>query len=256
MTKRLEGKIAFISGTGSGQGAAAAELFCREGATVVGCDLDAEASARVAQKIKAAGGRMISLQADVGDEEQARSWIESGIRECGGIDILYNNAGACRFGKIDQMSTADWHFTVRNEIDVVYFPTKHATPHLKARGAGSIINIASVAGVTGSTFGDSLFQFAHSATKGSLIAMSRTLAAELGPHNIRVNAISPGLIGTPRILERPALKPVVDGFLNRMPIKRMGTAQDIALCALYLASDESSFVTGQNFCVDGGVTIS
>lgn len=255
MTGRLLGKVALISGTGNGQGAAAAELFCREGATVVGCDIDGEKSALLAANINAGGGKMLSMQADLGEEDQARAWVEFAKQECGGFDILYNNAGACRFGKIAEMSTADWRFTVRNEMDLIFFSTKYAVPHLQARGGGSIINIASVAGVMGSTFNDSLFQFAHSATKGSIIAMTRTLAGELGRFNVRVNVISPGLIMTQKITGKPALVPVVDSFLERSPLKRPGRPIDIALCALYLASDDSSFVTGQNICVDGGVSI-
>lgn len=258
MTGRLTGKVALISGTGGGQGAAAAKLFCEEGAVVIGCDIDADAAAETAARITAEGGRMLSMAADLADEQQARSWIAFAAESCGGFDILYNNAGACRFGAVCEMSAQDWTFTLRNELDLVFFSTKHAVPYLKQRGGGSIINVSSVAGLTGSTFNDSLFQFAHSTTKGGVIAMTRTLAAELGRDNIRVNVISPGIIETPALTTLPKehVQPVIDAFLERAVIKRMGRAEDIAYCAIYLASDESTYVTGQNFCVDGGVTVS
>jgi len=256
MAGRLDGKVALISGTGTGQGRAAGVLFASEGARVVGCDLKTEESEQTVAMVKEAGGEMVSLHPlDLGDEQQAKRWIDFAVETYGDFDILYNNASAPRFGRVTEMSAEDWHFTLRNELDVVFYPTKYAVPVMARKGGGSIINTASVAGVIGLNIEDLFYEFAHSATKGGVIATTRTLAAELAPQNIRVNSISPGGIETPawdvlgNVVE--ALK---DNLLKIQMIKRTGRPEDIAYCALYLASDESSFVTGQNFIIDGGAT--
>lgn len=256
MSGRLSGKIALITGTAGGQGRAAAQIFAREGARVVGCDVNGEADAETVDLVKAEHGLMTTSVVDLGDEQQVRNWVDSAVAEFGDFDILYNNASAVRYGRIGDFSTEDWRYLIRNELDLVFWATKYAHPVLKRRGGGSIINTASIAGMTGSSFNGSLFQFAHSMTKGGVIAMSRTWAAEFAEDNIRVNTISPGLIETPalKILDQASLQKVFDDFVSLQLIKRIGRPEDIAYCALYLASDESGFCTGQNFCIDGGLT--
>jgi NAD(P)-dependent dehydrogenase (short-subunit alcohol dehydrogenase family) len=257
MAGRLEGKVALITGTAGGQGRAAAQLFAAHGARIVGCDMKEDDDAETVQMVTAAGGQMVTRKVDLGDEGAVRGWIDFAVSTYGDFDILYNNASAVRYGKIDTFSTEDWHWLVRNELDLVYFATKHAFPVLKRRGGGAIINTASVAGVIGSTFGGSLYQFAHSMTKGGVIAMSRTLAAEFAEARIRVNSISPGLIETPAFAVFPdkvRLKKMIDDFIALQLVPMLGQPIDIAYCALYLASDEARFVTGQNFCIDGGLT--
>ena len=254
---RLAGKVALVTGTAGGQGRSAAELFAREGAKVVGCDLKDKDDRQTVARVKKAGGEMVTRPVDLGDESAVQDWISFALDTYGPFDILYNNASAVRYGKITEFTTEDWHFLVRNELDLVYYAIKHAFPVLKKRGGGSIINTASGAGVVGSTFKDNLYQFAHSMTKGGVISMTRTLAAEFAPHNIRVNAISPGIIKSPAFSvfpDKELLQRMVDDILDLQPIKRVGMPEDIAWCALYLASDESTFVTGQNFCIDGGLT--
>lgn len=256
MAGRLEGKVALITGTGGGQGRSAAVLFAREGAQVVGCDLKVDGAEETVRLARAAGGEMISRQpVDLGDEGQARAWVGFAVEQFGGIDILYNNASAPRFGRSTEMPAEDWHFTLRNELDLVYYVIKYAVPHM--REGGSILNTASVAGISGAVIGGSLYEFAHSTTKGGVIAMTRTLAAELAPAGIRVNAISPGGIETPgwQTLPPAQLAALRQGIIDAALIKRVGTGEDIAYCALYLASDESGYVTGQNFVVDGGFTV-
>lgn len=257
MSGRLAGKVALVTGTGGGQGRAAAEIFAREGARVVGCDLKAEDDQETVERVRAAGGEMITSVVDLGDEDAVRGWVDFAVRTFGDFDILYNNASAVRYGRISDFSTEDWRFLIRNELDLVFWATKYAYPVLKRRGGGSIINTASIAGVTGSNFNGGLFQFAHSMTKGGVIAMSRTWAAEFADDNIRVNTISPGLIETPAlksVADQGGIKELVAYFIAAQLVKRIGSPEDIAYCALYLASNESSFCTGQNFCIDGGLT--
>lgn len=257
MSGRLAGKIALITGTGGGQGRAAAELFAAEGARVVGCDLKVEDGEETVRMVKAKGGDMVSRVVDLGDEAQVSDWIKFAVDSYGDFDILYNNASAVRYGTIDKFSTEDWRWLIRNELDLVYYATKYAHPVLKRRGGGSIINTASAAGVIGSTFGGNIFQFAHSMTKGGVIAMSRTWAAEFASAGIRVNSISPGLIETPAFAvfpDKDALKKMIADFMDLQLVRILGQPMDIAYCALYLAADEARFVTGQNFCIDGGLT--
>ncbi|TDW24197.1 SDR family NAD(P)-dependent oxidoreductase [Kribbella kalugense] len=250
MTGRLEGKIAFISGIGGGQGRVAAETFSAEGGVVVGCDIHPDAAAVTEESVRAAGGTIFATSAvDLSDPLQARRWIEDGIAAAGGIDILYNNAGAVRFGSVAETSDDDWAFTLRNELDLLFYCTRAAWPHLLARGGGSVINIASGSGLQGNMAGGAS---AHAAAKGGVIALSRQFAAEGAEHHIRSNSISPGVIETP---STAALRAKVVGSRPPfVPLGRLGRPEDIVYCALYLASDEAGWVTGANFIVDGGVT--
>lgn len=251
MADRLEGKVAFITGTGGGQGRAAAILFAKEGARVVGCDLKKEGGEETVELVKAAGGDMISRVVDLADGDQVKSWFDWGVGHYGQMDILYNNASATRYAPIEQMTWDEWEFTIRNELHLIYWACHHAWPHLKARGGSSIINTASGSGMVGIA---AIGFFAHAATKGGVIALTRQLAAEGAPHRIRANSISPGLIETPataQLLQAPEFR---EGFLRQVPLGRLGRPEDIVACALYLASDESSFVTGANIPVDGGLT--
>lgn len=249
MTGRLEGKIAFITGAADGQGRAAAELFAAHGALVVGCDLKEDALAEICNRINAAGGRMLTSSAvDLGDPSSASAWIEEGVVAAGGIDILYNNAAAVRFGQISEMPTADWTFTIRNELDLIFHATSAAWPHLIARGGGVIINTASVSAFRGSSM---IGAGAHAAAKGGVISLTRQLAAEGAANGIRANSISPGFIVTPAtdwLTERH------EEIGRRIPLGRAGLPSDIAHCALYLASDEAAWVTGANFVIDGGAS--
>ncbi len=257
MAGRLQGKVALITGTAGGQGRAAAILFASEGARVVGCDLKTSESEETVDLVTKAGGEMVSLHPlDASAEEEAKRWVDFAVGTYGDFDILYNNASAPHFGKVTEMSAEDWHFTVRNELDIIIYAIKHAAPVMMRRGGGSIINTASIAGLVGYNIEGMFYEFAHSATKGGVIAMSRTIADELAPYNIRVNVISPGAIDTPALQSLPPqlYRQLQENSSRRQMIKRMGQPEDIAYCALYLASAESSFVTGANFIVDGGMT--
>ncbi|MFF1596086.1 SDR family NAD(P)-dependent oxidoreductase [Streptomyces mirabilis] len=248
---RLAGKIAFISGTGAGIGRAAAQVFAAEGATVFGCDLDADAAAETVELVEKAGGVMRSLApVDLSSEAGAHEWIDAGIEALGGIDILYNNASALRNGPFATMPAEDWYFTIKNELDIPYFCTQAAWPHLIARGGGAVLNVASVAAVRGAPF---MPMVPHGAAKGGVLAMSKHLCAAGAPHHIRVNTIAPGMTRT------SATAPFLDDpdgpkaqLEARIPVGRVGEPEDIARAAAFLCSDEAAFVNGANLMVDGG----
>jgi meso-butanediol dehydrogenase/(S,S)-butanediol dehydrogenase/diacetyl reductase len=245
---RLTGKIAFITGTANNQGRAAARLFAAEGAFVVGCDVKTEGANETAELVRAAGGRMLSMApVDLADPQGARAWIEFGIAAAGGIDVLYNNAAATKWAPIESLTAADWAYTLRNELDIVFHVTQAAWEPFIARGGGSIINTASVSAVRGSRY-----SLAHSTGKAGVLGFTLQAALEGAPHRIRVNSISPGPIESPGVVE---YNRVTGGKMREaIPLNRYGRPEDVAYCALYLASSESDFVTGANIVVDGGLT--
>lgn len=249
---RLAGKIAFITGTASGQGRAAALLFAREGATIFGCDLN-EVTEETAELVRAAGGVMSCRNpVDLGDSAATRSWVDEGVTEFGGIDILYNNASAVRNAPVDVMTDDEWHYTLRNELDLVFFACRAAWPHLVARGGGSIVNTGSMQGIV--ALPQTRGGFAHAATKAGVISMTRELAAYGGKDRIRVNCVSPGMIATPmidRILTNDDLRTSIS---NMQILPELGQPEDVAYAALFLASDEAKWITGTNLVVDGGYT--
>ncbi|GIG21195.1 3-oxoacyl-[acyl-carrier-protein] reductase FabG [Cellulomonas chitinilytica] len=251
MNGRLEGKVVLITGTAGGQGRAAAQLFAEHGAIVVGCDTRSAEAAETVEMVRNAGGQMDSTHPlDLADESGVRAWIDAAASRHGGIDVVYNNAGATRFAPIAETTFEDWSFVIRHELDIVFLVTKHAWPHLVARGGGSVLLVGSTAGITGSRTNNRL---AHTATKGGVVAMTRQLAAEGAPHGIRANCISPGMIRTPAS-EGTLLAPdhPMRGIAAAIPLGRIGAPEEVARCALFLASDESSYVTGANLVVDGG----
>ena len=230
----MKGKVVLITGTAGGQGAAAAELFREAGATVVGCDIKPEEG--------------IS-QVDLTDEDAVRRWVDSAAEEHGRIDVLYANAGATRFSPLEETTKEEWDFVLRHELDVVFFPVKHAWRHLKASG-GSVVLVGSTAGLTGSMTNS---RVAHTVTKGGVIALTKQLAAEGAPHGIRVNCVSPGMIETPAtrgdlLADDHPMRRIADAI----PLGRVGRPEEVARCALFLAGDGASYVTGANLVVDGG----
>lgn len=251
MTGRLGGKIALITGIGGGIGRAAALLFAAEGATVVGCDLQERGTDETVELAVGAGHRIDATTGlDLGDPDATRAWIDGAAVRHGGIDVLFNNASAIRFGPIDQLSVEDWSFTVRNELDLVFYAIRAAWPHLRQRGGGAIVNVGSIAGSRGAWF---MSQNAHGATKGGVIGLTYQLAVEGGPLGIRVNAVSPALTRTPateHLFNDPGSP--FDFAKARIPLGRAGEPIDIARAALFLASDEASYITGVNLPVDGG----
>ena len=257
MAGRLEGKVALITGTADGQGRAAALAFAREGARIVGCDLKTDLAEETVALVRHAGGEMVSLQPlNLNDEAAVQRWIDFAVGHYGDFDILYNNASGVRGGTIESLTRADWDFNLANEVTILFLAIKHALPVFKRRGGGVILNTGSVAGMVGAAMpGNMPGNFVHNVSKAAVLRMTVHLAVELSPWNIRVNAISPGLIDT------PATRPLLDvgggePFLRSMLIPRLGQSEDIARAAVFLCSDEADYITGVNLPVDGGWTAS
>ena len=251
MTGRLQDKVALVTGIGGGIGRASALLFAAEGATVVGCDLQAEATRETVALAREAGAQIDATTGlDLGDPDATRAWVDGAAEQHGGIDVLFNNASAIRFGPIDELAVEDWSFTVRNELDLVFYAIRAAWPHLRRRGGGAIVNVGSVSGTRGAWF---MPQNAHGATKGGVLGLTYQLAVEGGPLGIRVNAVSPALTRTPatEFLFTDPDSPF-DFDRARIPLGRAGAPLDIARAALFLSSDEASYITGVNLPVDGG----
>jgi NAD(P)-dependent dehydrogenase (short-subunit alcohol dehydrogenase family) len=251
MPGRLEGKVALITGTGGGQGRVAALRFAQEGAIVVGGDVKAEGSEETVRAVRDAGFEMTATAPlDLGDPEVAKAWIDEAVERHGRVDVLYNNASAARFGPLETFSDEDWRFTLRNELDIVFFATRAAWPHLR-RSHGAIINTGSIAGVSAHRHTP---QIGHAATKGAVISMTRAMAAEGADDGIRAVCISPGAIETPGTAAFFSQPEVRAGLLEPQLVNRIGQPEDVVELAVYLASDAASFITGTNFVVDGGVT--
>ena len=248
---KLDGKIALISGTGRGMGRAAALEFAAQGALVFGCDLDPRASAETVDLVSTSGGTMAALApVDLAGGEGAHAWVDAAVERFGGVDVLYNNASALRNGPFEELSDEDWYFTIQNELHIVWHSTRAVWPHLVARGGGSVINVASIAARLGAMF---VGQVPHGAAKGGVLAMTKHLCAAGGPHGIRVNAISPGLIYTPetaRFIDDP--DGPLPGILAKIPLGRYGHAHEVAKLAAFLASDDAAFITGAEIAIDGG----
>ncbi|HEY5332103.1 MAG TPA: SDR family NAD(P)-dependent oxidoreductase [Solirubrobacterales bacterium] len=246
---RLKDKRVLLTGTGGGQGEAAQRLFAQHGARVVGCDLNEGAAERTAAALREQGHDVVGHTVDLADPEAATAWVDGAAASLGGIDVLYNNAAGFGFAPFSEMSLELWRHVMRVELDIVFHTTSPAWKHL-LDGGGSIVNTASVSALRGI---GPLGQVAHAAAKGGVVAMTKSLAAEGAGDGIRANAISPGFV------KSPATDAAVDDQGREFQmgihlIKRPGTGDDIAHLALYLASDESSWVTGQNYSIDGGLT--
>ena len=180
---RLDGKVCVITGTGGGQGAAAAERFAAEGARVVGCDLNEEGAQATLERVRRAGGEMASVPCDVTDPDQLAALTQHAVETYGGLDVMYNNAAMAYFDWVPDMTYETWRKTIVHELDVTFLGVKAAWPHLVARGGGSIINVGST---SGKGLNEPLPQVAHAAAKGGVIAMTKQLAFEGGPHNIKI----------------------------------------------------------------------
>jgi len=249
--KRLEGKIAIITGVAEGIGRESAELFAQHGAHVVGVDINDSEGKSLAKKIQESGNSMTFVNVDVAKLDELVKLFEVS-KELGGVDILFNNAGIEVSKGIMETTEVDWDQSINTNLKSVFFCSKFAIQQMKEKGKGVIINNSSVAGLVGS------FSPAYSATKGGIIALTKALAADFGKHNIRVNCICPGAIETPmleRVINSQGNPQKVRARREKnYPLGRFGTSQEIAQTVLFLASDDSSFVTGSTLVVDGGFT--
>jgi NAD(P)-dependent dehydrogenase (short-subunit alcohol dehydrogenase family) len=247
---RLEGKVALISGGARGQGATEAQLFAREGAKVVlGDILDAQGQ-QVEASIKAAGGEATYVHLDVTNEAHWRAAVDSAVQRYGKLDILVNNAGILLRKAIEEMTVEEWDRIMAINLKGVFLGTKHAIPAMRRAGGGSIINISSTAGLVGSPGGSS----AYIATKGGVRLFTKATAIQHAKDNIRCNSVHPGPIATEMIKDTLEDPDLWAQRLRRLPLGRAGTPEDVAYGVLYLASDESSYVTGSELVIDGGTT--
>jgi NAD(P)-dependent dehydrogenase (short-subunit alcohol dehydrogenase family) len=249
---RLKNKVCVITGTGSGMGRAAAVLFAKEGAKVVGCDIHADRAQETLDRVTADGGEMISVHpCNMADRSDVERLMRTASERYGGIDVLYNNGAMAYFAWLPDMTHEQWSNTLREELDVVFHGCQAVFPYFVKRGGGSIINVGSTSGKIAQ---HPLPALAHTAAKGGVIAMSRQVAMEGGKHQIRCNTISPGLVLTAQTQAFIEMPEWIAPMQSKLMLGRVGKPEDIAPLAVYLASDESSWVTGADFAIDGGTT--
>ncbi|MEN3950740.1 glucose 1-dehydrogenase [Iodidimonas sp. SYSU 1G8] len=249
---RVQGKIAIVTGAASdpGLGRTTAMTLAREGAKLVVTDVDAKGAEDCAQKIRDAGGEAIALHQDVTSEEVWQQVIAKTIETYGRLDILVNNAGIAVLKLLDDLSLDDWNRQINVNLTSVFLGCKYAVPEMRKAGGGSIVNLSSVAGLIGLKS-----CIAYSASKGGVRLMTKSLALELGQDQIRCNSVHPGVIWTNmQSGARQGSKEVGQAMAAGLPLGRLGEPEDIANCILYLASDESNYVTGAEFTVDAGMT--
>lgn len=247
---RLDGKVALISGGARGQGAAEVRLFVREGAQVVFGDvLDAEGQ-QVEAGLRASGGAATYVHLNVTSEADWQAAVETAVRTYGKLNILVNNAGILLRSSIEETTEDDWDRIMAVNVKGVFLGTKHAIPAMRRAGSGSIINISSTAGLVGSP-GETA---AYTATKGAVRLFTKATAVQHAKDNIRCNSVHPGPIATDMIKEMLADPAQWEQRLQRLPMRRVGTPDDIAYGVLFLASDEASFMTGSELVIDGGTT--
>ena len=251
---RLSGKVALITGAGSGIGRRAACLFASEGAAVTAVDIDEETVAETVTAITEAGGRAVAVRADVGRDADCRSMVQKAEKVFGGLHVLFNNAGVSHPEDSDAVETTEeiWDFTFSVNVKGVFLGCKYGIPALRRSGGGSIINTASFVAKVGAATP----QLAYTASKGAVLSLTRELAVVHARENIRVNALCPGPLHTELLMQYLDTDEKKQRRLVHVPMGRFGEAAEVAQAALWLASDESSFVTGADFMVDGGLTAS
>jgi NAD(P)-dependent dehydrogenase (short-subunit alcohol dehydrogenase family) len=249
---RLANKVAIITGSASGMGRLAAEVFASEGASIVVTDIAEKEGKATAHAIREQGGKAIFLQANVANETEVKHIVDSTIETFGRIDVLYNNAGIMPDddGSVTDISEATWDRVLDINLKSTFLCSKYAIPHMISEGKGSIINVASFVAFVGS----SVPQDAYTASKGGMLSLTKSFAVQYGKHGIRCNAICPGPIETPLLRQLWTSEEARNLRLNRIPLGRFGEPKDIVYMALYLASDESAWTTGAWLIVDGGIS--
>lgn len=250
---RLTGKVALITGAASGIGRAVAVRFAQEGARVAVADWNASGGEETVRLVANSGGESIFVEVDVSSEDDVKRMVQATISAYGRIDILCNNAAIQVFGTIPETPVADWHRVMDVNLKGVYLGCKYVIPHMVEQGGGSIVNTSSALGIVGDPDLP-----AYGATKGGILAMTAAMAQAHGRQNIRVNSICPGDVATPLVMEYFEHQPDPEGARQRVEgeyaLGRIAQPEEIANVALFLASDESSFVTGTYILVDGGLT--
>jgi len=249
--KRLKGKVALITGAGMGQGRAAAQIFAREGAKIIVGDVDEKAGKETVALIKKSGGDAIFKRCDVGKEADCAAIVKAGVKAFGKLNVIYNNAGVLWKDKDVSLVNIDmenWKRITDICLMGAVYTCRHGIPEMKKAGGGSIINIGSISALTGS----SIPQDAYNASKGALIILTKSIAIQFAKDKIRCNIIHPGMINTPMQHKYMKNDAWLKAVLDCIPLGIFGEPEDIANAALFLASDESKFMTGAEMVVDGG----
>ncbi len=249
---RLEGKVALITGGASGMGMTAAHLFASEGAKVVLTDVSDDAGEQVAAKIRADGGEATYVHADVSSETDAEAMVDTAVGTYGGLTVLYNNAGVMLGddGSVHSTHESIWDATLAINVKGVAHGCKYGIPAIIESGGGSVINVASFV----AWMGAATSQTAYTASKGAVLAMTREIAVEYARKGVRCNALCPGPIDTPLLAELLSDPDRRQRRFVHIPMGRLGQAEELARAALFLASDDSSYMTGTSLVVDGGIT--
>jgi NAD(P)-dependent dehydrogenase (short-subunit alcohol dehydrogenase family) len=249
---RLDGKVALITGGASGMGMVASELFASEGAKVVLTDVTDDAGERVAGKIRSDGGDATYVHADVSSESDAKNMVDTAVETYGGLTVLYNNAGVMLDddGSVHSTDESIWDTTLAINVKGVAHGCKYGIPAMIESGGGSVINVASFV----AWMGAATSQTAYTASKGAVLAMTREMAVEYARKGIRLNALCPGPIDTPLLAELLSDPDRRRRRFVHIPMGRLGQAEELAKAALFLASDDSSYMTGTSLIVDGGIT--
>ena len=246
----LKGKVVIITGARQGMGKADALLFAKNGAKVTVADISQEECQLVVEEIEKSGGEALAVKCDVASEKEVEEMVKKTVDKFGKVDILVNNAGICQFKPFLEMTEEEWKKTLDVNLKGYFLCAKACAKEMIKHKSGAIVNIASV--VMGQ-IGMGMAGLAHySASKGGIAALTKTLALELAPYNIRVNAIAPGAIDTPMAASAKADQKTLEQILAVIPLHRMGKPEEIASTVLFLTSDASSYITGSIVVVDGG----